>query len=261
MMTWPLFSPPRPAPDTSIASRMYLSPTGVRTTRPPAVVTASARPPFESTLTTTVLAASSPRSRRSRARRPMSRSPSTTSPRSSTATQRSASPSRAKPTSAPAGAHAAPRGRPGAVAPQPALMLTPSGVSNIVSTVAPEAARMPGGDATGRAVGAVERRRAGVSRWAGRGPAGGPGRPRAGRGPRSRGRGPRWPARSARRSARSSASSSSSTASSSLRPRWSSTLRPLSWAGLCDAETITPAANCPEPARKARAGVGRTPAR
>ena len=33
-MTWPLFSPPRPAPDTCIPSRMYLSPTGVRTTLP-----------------------------------------------------------------------------------------------------------------------------------------------------------------------------------------------------------------------------------
>ena len=32
MITWPLFSPPTPAPETSIASRMYLSPTGVRTT-------------------------------------------------------------------------------------------------------------------------------------------------------------------------------------------------------------------------------------
>src|SRR3989304_5838949 len=53
MMTWPLFSPPRPAPDTSIASTMYLSPTGVRTMRPPAPSTAAARPPLERTGTTT----------------------------------------------------------------------------------------------------------------------------------------------------------------------------------------------------------------
>ena len=49
MMTWPLFSPPRPAPDTSIASRMYLSPTGVRTTRPPARMMAASSPPLDST--------------------------------------------------------------------------------------------------------------------------------------------------------------------------------------------------------------------
>ena len=58
MMTWPLFSPPTPAPETSIASRMYLSPTGVRTTRPPARSTTAARPPLDSTLTTSVDSAS-----------------------------------------------------------------------------------------------------------------------------------------------------------------------------------------------------------
>ena len=42
-----------------------------------------------------------------------------------------------------------------------------------------------------------------------------------------------------------SASSSSSTTSSSFMPRSSTTLRPLSRAGLCDAETITPALCCP----------------
>ena len=57
-----------------------------------------------------------------------------------------------------------------------------------------------------------------------------------------------------------SCSRASSAGSSSLRPRLSSTLRPLSSAGLCEAETMIPAANAPLPARKARAGVGRTPA-
>ena len=52
MITWPLFSPPSPAPETSIAARMCLSPTGVRTIRPPAASTAAWRPPFESTDTT-----------------------------------------------------------------------------------------------------------------------------------------------------------------------------------------------------------------
>ena len=52
-ITWPLFSPPTLASFTSIPSRMYLSPTGVRTTRPPAPPTAASRPPFERTVTTT----------------------------------------------------------------------------------------------------------------------------------------------------------------------------------------------------------------
>ena len=52
MITWPLFSPPRTAPDTCIPSRMYLSPTGVRTTWPPAASTTAWRPPFERTETT-----------------------------------------------------------------------------------------------------------------------------------------------------------------------------------------------------------------
>ena len=56
-----------------------------------------------------------------------------------------------------------------------------------------------------------------------------------------------------------SASSSSSMSSSSLSPRWSRTLSPLSSAGLCDAETMIPAAKSPWPARNARAGVGTTP--
>ena len=53
-----------------------------------------------------------------------------------------------------------------------------------------------------------------------------------------------------------SCSSSSSIASSSFRPGRSSTLRPLSSAGLCDAETMIPAAKSPVPARNASAGVG-----
>ena len=58
-ITWPLFSPPSPAPETCMPSRMYLSPTGVRTTVPPAASTACCRPPFESTDTTSVPTAGS----------------------------------------------------------------------------------------------------------------------------------------------------------------------------------------------------------
>ena len=46
---------------------------------------------------------------------------------------------------------------------------------------------------------------------------------------------------------------------SSLRPCASSTFRPLSRAGLCDAETMIPASNGPVPVMNARAGVGTTP--
>ena len=57
-----------------------------------------------------------------------------------------------------------------------------------------------------------------------------------------------------------SCSSSSSIASSSFSPAASRTLRPLSSAGLWDAETMIPAAKSPDPARNARAGVGTQPA-
>ena len=108
-------------------------------------------------------------------------------------------------------------------------------------------------------------------RWRSRGRCAGrtASRPRAAAGPRGSGRrgrarrrsrpipafrGP--PSSSARQI---SCSRASSAGSSSLRPRLSRTLSPLSSAGLWDAETMTPAANDPEPARKARAGVGRIP--
>ena len=56
-----------------------------------------------------------------------------------------------------------------------------------------------------------------------------------------------------------SCSSSSSIASSSFSPSASRTLRPLSSAGLWDAETMIPAASVPSAARNASAGVGTTP--
>ena len=76
-------------------------------------------------------------------------------PRSSTTTHRSASPSRAKPTSAPV-SRTTPASAAGAVAPQPTLMLTPSGRSKSVSTVAPGGGQDLRRDGAGRAVGAVE---------------------------------------------------------------------------------------------------------
>ena len=62
------------------------------------------------------------------------------------------------------------------------------------------------------------------------------------------------------RSARSAARSRPRPPSSSLRPFASRTFRPLSSAGLWDAETMIPAAKSPVPARNARAGVGTQPA-
>ena len=56
-----------------------------------------------------------------------------------------------------------------------------------------------------------------------------------------------------------SCSSSSSIASSSLRPSASSTLSPLSSAGLCDAETMIPAANGPVRRGTRAPGSGTTP--
>ena len=72
---------------------------------------------------------------------------------------------------------------------------------------------------------------------------------------------PPGPRRPAPRERQISCSSSSSTASSSLSPSASRTLRPLSSAGLCEAETMIPAASSPSAARKASAGVGTTPTR
>ena len=69
-MTCPLFSPPRVAPDTCIPSRMYLSPTGVRMTWPPAASTADWSPPFERTETTSPPPGNAPRASRSSARMP-----------------------------------------------------------------------------------------------------------------------------------------------------------------------------------------------
>src|SRR3974390_2652254 len=43
---WPLCSPPRLKPCRSISSITLLSPTGVRTTRPPPASTATSRPPL-----------------------------------------------------------------------------------------------------------------------------------------------------------------------------------------------------------------------
>ena len=163
MMTWPLFSPPTPAPETSIASSDVLVADGrAHDTRRPPRSTASASPPLESTLTTRVDSARAPRASRSRAMMPSSWSPSTTCPVSSTATQRSASPSSAKPTSLPSSATIAARAA-GAVAPQPRLMLH---AVRLVEVDADRGAR--GGEDLRRdhaagAVGAVEATRAGRS--------------------------------------------------------------------------------------------------
>ena len=72
---------------------------------------------------------------------PSTWSPSTTRPVASTAISRSASPSSANPASAPA-ATTASASDAGAVAPDPTLMLMPSGSAWMTSTRAPVAARI-----------------------------------------------------------------------------------------------------------------------
>ena len=229
-------------------SRMYLSPTGVRTTCPPAASTAAWRPPFDSTDTTRPPFGSTPRASLSSARMPRTWSPSTTAPVESAAMSRSASPSSANPTSA-ARAATASASAPGCVAPDATLILTPSGSLWITSTDAPVADRISGPTippepfAQSRMTRVPEDSmpRASPNRWR---------RYASSRCPASNDRPssslPTPPSSSARQM---SCSSSSSTASSSFRPRSSSTFRPLSSAGLWDAETMIPAANSPEPAR------------
>ena len=201
---------------------------------------------------------SAPRPSRSSAHSPSSWSPSTTRPCRSTTTRRSASPSSAKPRSAPRAITCSARSA-GAVAPQPTLMFSPSGSLWITSTLAPVAARSSGAVTPPEpcAQSSTMRRRHGVARAR-------PSRSARYRSTREASwtmrpipplRGP--PSSSVRQM---SCSSRSSTASSSLRPRPSSTLSPLSSAGLWDAETMIPAAKEPVPARNARAGVGSTPA-
>ena len=83
-------------------------------------------------------------------------SPSTTAPVWSTAISRSASPSRARPRSAPSATHGGGERRRGRVAPQPALMLRPSGWSWIATTSAPAAASSGPAMRAGGPVGGVD---------------------------------------------------------------------------------------------------------
>ncbi len=245
MMTWPLFSPPSPAPLTSMPSKMYLSPTGVRMTWPPASSTVFWRPPFDRIETTRAPLGSRLVARRSRARTPSTASPSTTQPAASTAIRRSASPSSANPTSAPR-ATTSRWSAPGAVAPQPSLMLVPSGSLKSTCTSAPVASRIRAAAMPPEplAQSTTIRSRVEIDRASSR-------RRSTYRSKSSRS----WiasPSLSAGAPGSSSAvqmscSSSSSTASSSFRPCSSRTLRPLSSAGLCEAETMIPAANLPAP--------------
>ena len=261
MITWPLFSPPRFAPVTSIPSRMYLSPTGVRTTCPPTASSAASRPPFERTVTTRMPPVERPAGQpiegaaaraAGRRRRPGRGG----RPRPAGRRRRRAR----NPRSAPAGDDL-----PGEVGRRrrAAADVDVLPVRLVVDHLDPGAGR--GQDLRGRhaarAVGAVEHdvqvgtasRRPGARRSATvavderRTPSTSRPMPPL--------RGP--PSSSVRQI---SCSSGPPRASSSLRPRPSSTLRPLSSAGLWEAETMIPAANVAVPARKASAGVGRTPA-
>ena len=139
-------------------------------------------------------------------------------------------------------------------------MLMPSGSAWMTSRRAPVAPRISG-PTTDPDPFAASR-----TRWSprasidpGQAAGGGRGSRRGGRRRRPSGRDRRSPAPGSSSVRQMSASSSSSTASSSLSPAESRTLSPLSAAGLCEAETMIPAANGPSPAMNARAGVGTTP--
>jgi hypothetical protein len=171
---------------------------------------------------------------------PSTWSPSTTVPEASTAMSRSASPSSANPTSAPRATTSA-ASEAGLVAPDATLMFTPSGSLWRTSTRAPVASRIAGAttppDPFAQSTTTWTPRApipdASVRRWC---------TYRSSRSLASRTRpsdafvAP--PSSSARQI---SCSRPSSTASSSLRPSASRTLRPLSSAGLCDADTMIPA--------------------
>ena len=160
-ITWPLFSPPSPAPETSIAARMCLSPTGVRTSRPPAASTACLEPAVREHRDDEAAVVERP------AREPLEREdpehlvavdeaararpPRRTGPRRRRA--RSRRPRRAR--------RPPPSATPGAVAPQSRLMLSPSGASWITVTRAPVARRISGADAVRGAVRACRARRGG----------------------------------------------------------------------------------------------------
>ena len=135
-MMCPDCSPPRTASSRSIASNTWRSPTGVRTSLPPAARTARSRPPLLITVTTRTLLRSVPAASRASAQIPMTASPSTSCPRSSTAIRRSASPSNARPRSSPAADTVSAR-RSGWVEPQPSLMFVPSGDAKRTVTSAP----------------------------------------------------------------------------------------------------------------------------
>ena len=258
-ITWPLFSPPRPAPDTSMPSRMYLSPTGVRMTWPPARSTAAWSPPFESTDTTSPPFAEpavapaapargcrGPGRRRRCGRRRRRRSAGRRRHRARTRRRRRAATT--------ASASAA-----GAVAPQRTLMFTPSGSLLMTTTSAPVAARISGPTTPPEPFAqssTIRSRRAD-----------GPCEPQPVLAVAIQQRAaPRRPVRVARsgrpaapRPARSAARARPRRRRRASGPRSSSTLRPLSSAGLWEAETMIPAANSGWPARNASAGVGRTP--
>ena len=142
-------------------SRMYLSPTGVRTTVPPAASTACCSPPFESTETTSVPMAGSAASAPGRARRSSARTPEDLvavddlprcrpRPRAGPRRRRGRSP-RSAPVVATRAASPC-----GSVAPQWRLMFSPSGRSLMTSTLAPGGAEDPGRDRARRAVRAVD---------------------------------------------------------------------------------------------------------
>ena len=191
---------------------------------------------------------------------PRTWSPSTIVPVASTAIRRSASPSRAKPTSAPRSRDGlGQRCRRGGAGPD--VDVDPVGL--VVDDLDGRAGRAEDlrPDDAARPVRAVEddpqaaRRRSGRRARAG---ARGSGRGGPGRRPTDRCSAlPTEPSSSVRQI---SCSISSSMPSSSLRPLPSRTFSPLSSAGLCDAETMIPAAKSPVPARNARAGVGTQPA-
>ena len=147
-MTCPDCSPPRVAPDFSISSSTYLSPTLARSMRTPELRSAISRPMLDIVVATTREPASTFRAFISRAANNKTPSPFTTRPSASLNNARSASPSKVTPRSNSPFLPATTRATvSGCRAPQFSLMFLPSGeaLRNVACT--PESRNSSGASA------------------------------------------------------------------------------------------------------------------
>ena len=221
-----------------MARNTLRSPTGVTCTPMPASRSALCKPRLLITVATTRPPGRTPAACIWRPNSTITSSPSRTVPRSSAKMPRSPSPSRQMPRHAPCSTTAAAR-RSGCRAPQPSLMLKPSGSQHSSITSAPNARRMRGASCEPPPLAASMQTLR-------------PLRSRSGncsaknssyltsRSLRSRVRACRS---SAGRSSTASVAISASSSSRSLVPSAAKILMPLSCDGLCDALIMMPAAN------------------